>query len=136
MKRDAGRARPFQRPMGRWWRRNPTFRRYMLREATAVGVAVYALELGCGIVCLALGEPAWNAWRAALRMPASLLLHGMLLGAMIVHAVSWFQIMPKTMPMIVLGGRRLAGRAITVAGWTAALLASLAILAAVRWLQP
>ena len=123
-------GRGYRRPMRAWWRRDPYFGRYMAREATAVGVALYAFVLACGLVCLALGEDAWNAWRAALRTPFSLLLHLALLAAMLVHARSWFEIMPKTMPPIVLGGRRLAPRAITRAGWAATLLVSAALLAA------
>jgi len=48
----------YRRPMRGWWRRDPFFVRYMAREATALGVAVYALVLCVGVVCLALGEAA------------------------------------------------------------------------------
>jgi len=37
MQHDA--RRPYVRPMTGWWRRNPYFMRYMLREGTAVVVA-------------------------------------------------------------------------------------------------
>jgi len=30
---------PYLRPMGAWWRRDPFFMRYMLRESTALAVA-------------------------------------------------------------------------------------------------
>jgi fumarate reductase subunit C len=120
---------PYLRPMQGWWRRDPYFLRYMAREATAVAVLVYTLILMVGVLRLAQGEAAWNAWLAALRQPASLLLHGVLLLAMVVHAKSWFEIMPKTMPMIVIRGQRLAAAAITRSGWAAAALASLALFA-------
>ena len=125
--------RPYVRPMQGWWRRDPFFMRYMLREATALAVLAYVVVLTVGVVRLAQGEAAWNGWLAALRTPASLLLHVVLLVAMVVHAKSWFEIMPKTMPMIFVGGTRLDARTITLAGWTATLLASAALLALAWW---
>jgi fumarate reductase subunit C len=123
----AGRA--YVRPMRGWWRRNPFFVRYMVREATAVAVAVYAIVLTTGVVRLAQGEAAWNGWLEALRSPWSLLLHVALLVAMVVHAKSWFEIMPKTMPMIFIGGRRLAAATITRMGWCATVVVSVALFA-------
>ena len=125
--------RPYVRPMQGWWRRDPFFMRYMLREATALAVLAYVVVLTVGVVRLAQGEAAWNGWLAALRTPASLLLHVVLLVAMVVHAKSWFEIMPKTMPMIFVGGTRLDAHTITLAGWTATLLASAALLALAWW---
>ena len=121
--------RPYVRPMRGWWHRDPFFLRYMLREATALAVLTYAIVLTVGVVRLAQGEAAWNGWLEALRSPLSLLLHGVLLLAMVIHAKSWFEIMPKTMPMLFLGGRRIAASTITRAGWAAAVLASLALFA-------
>jgi fumarate reductase subunit C len=116
-----------------WWRRDPFFVRYMMREATAVAVAVYAIVLTFGVVRLAQGEAAWNAWLGALRTPWAVGLHGVLLLAFAIHAKSWFEIMPKTMPMIVVGGARLAASTITRVGWAAALLASAALYACAWW---
>jgi fumarate reductase subunit C len=131
-RRDVARP-PYVRPMGKWWQRDPFFARYMVREATALAVAVYAVVLAVGLVCLARGEATWNAWLAALRTPASLALHGVLLWAFVVHAKSWFEIMPKTMAPIVVGGRRVAARTITRAGWIATVLASIALIGLTAW---
>jgi fumarate reductase subunit C len=122
----------YVRPMQGWWRRDPFFMRYMMREATAIAVVIYAVVLCVGLVRLAQGEAAWNGWLAALRTPASLLLHVLLLVAMVVHAKSWFEIMPKTMPMMLVRGRRVAAHTITRAGWAAAIAAS-ALLAGLAW---
>ena len=129
MSRSEGAARAYVRPMRGWWRRNPFFIRYMVREATAVAVAVYAIVLTTGVVRLAQGEASWNGWLEALRSPWSLLMHLVLLAAMIVHAKSWFEIMPKTMPMIFIGGRRLAAATITRTGWGATIAVSVALFA-------
>jgi fumarate reductase subunit C len=112
-----------------WWRRNPFFIRYRVREATAVAVAAYAIVLTTGVVRLAQGEAAWNGWLEALRSPWSLLTHLVLLVAMIVHAKSWFEIMPKTMPMMFVGGRRVAAATITRTGWGATIVVSVALFA-------
>ena len=121
--------RPYVRPMAGWWRRDPFFMRYMIREATALAVLAYAVVLTLGVVRLAQGEAAWNGWLDALRSPASLLLHAVLFVAMIIHAKSWFEIMPKTMPMLFIGGRRVTAPTITRIGWAATVLASVVLLA-------
>jgi fumarate reductase subunit C len=133
MNRKAVARRAYVRPMQGWWKRDPFFVRYMVREVTAVAVAVYALILMWGVVCLAQGEAAWNGWLAAMRSPWSLLLHGVLLYAMFVHAKSWFEIMPKTMPMLFVGGKRVSGPAITRTGWAATALVSVAVLGLACW---
>lgn len=127
---------PYTRPMQGWWRRDRFFIGYMLREATAVAVALYAIVLCVGVVRLAQGAAAWNGWLEALRSPWSLLLHAVLLAAMVFHAYSWFDIMPKTMPMLFFGGRRVAESTISRIGWAAAVLASGALFALARWWRP
>jgi fumarate reductase subunit C len=124
--------RPFVRPMRGWWRRDPFFVRYMMREATALAVAVYAIVLLVGVVRLSQGEAAWNGYLGALRSPWMLLLSLTLLVAMIYHAWSWFDIMPKTMPMLFVGNRRVAAATISRIGWAAAVIASV-VLFALAW---
>ena len=128
--------RPYVRPMQGWWRRDPFFVRYMVREATALAVAAYAIVLSVGIVRLAQGEAAWNGWLGALQSPWAMLLHLVLLVAMVYHAYSWFDIMPKTMPMMFVGGRRVAAATITRTGWAATVIASIALLALAAWWRP
>jgi len=125
----ASTRRPYVRPMNGWWKRDPFFVSYMVRETTAIAVFVYAVVLAVGLVRLAQGEAAWNGWLAAMRSPLSLLLHAVLLVAMVVHTKSWFEIMPKTMPMMIVGGRRVAASTITRAGFAAAVVASVVLLA-------
>ena len=136
MSRRVAVRRPYVRPMQGWWRRDPFFVRYMVREATAVGVAVYAIVLMLGVACLARGEAAWNGWLVAMQSPWSLLLHGVLLVAMFEHARSWFEIMPKTMPMIFVGSKRLGASTITRSGWAATVVASIVLFALAWWWQP
>lgn len=119
--------RPYVRPMDGWWRRDPFFIRYMLREATAVFVAAYAVVLLVGLVCLSQGEAAYNGWLQALKSPLSVVFHLILLATFVYHTWSWFSIMPKTMPMIIIGGRRVQPATITATGLAVASAACLAV---------
>ncbi|HZZ93750.1 MAG TPA: hypothetical protein VFE23_14410 [Usitatibacter sp.] len=121
--------RPYVRTMDGWWRRDPFFVRYMAREMTAPFVALYALVLLAGLVCLALGPAAYEDYVEVLASPASLALHVALVGVLVYHTFTWFQIMPKTMPPIVLRGRRLSAAAITSGA-----VAVAALCMAVLWL--
>jgi fumarate reductase subunit C len=116
-----------------WWRRDPFFMAYMLREATAFAVAIYAIVLAVGVTRLAQGEAAWNGWLEALKSPGSILLHVVLLVSFAVHARSWFEIMPKTMPMMYFGGRRVSASAITRTGWIATIVVSVLMFALTWW---
>lgn len=125
--------RPYVRPMQGWWRRDPFFMAYMLREATALGVLVYSIVLCVGVVRLSQGEAAWNGFLAALKSPGSILLHLVLLLCFAVHARSWFEIMPKTMPMMHLGGERVQPQTITRTGWIVTVVVTVAMFALTWW---
>jgi fumarate reductase subunit C len=115
--------------MAGWWTRNPFFVRYMVREVTAVAVWVYALVLTFGVVRLSQGEAAWNGWLEAMKSPASIVLHLVLLLGMVLHVHSWFEIMPKTMAPIVVGGEKVSASRIQRTGWTVAVVLTLLVLA-------
>jgi fumarate reductase subunit C len=106
--------------MRHWWRRDPYFVRYMAREATALLVAAYALVLLIGLLRLGQGEAAYAGWLQALRSPWSVAFHAVVLATFAFHTWSWFRIMPKTMPILFVGERRVPQQAITVAGLVAA----------------
>lgn len=119
---------PYVRPMAGWWRRDRYFMHYMAREATAPFVVAYAIVLLVGIVRLSQGEAAFAEWVDALRSPPSIAFHAALLAVFLYHTWSWFRIMPKTLPPVVVGARRLSGAAITALGLAASALASLGLL--------
>ena len=124
--------RPYRRSMRRWWLRDPYFARYMAREATSLLVAAYALVLLVGLVRLGQGEAAYAGWLQALRSPLSVAFHVVVLATFCYHTWSWFRIMPKTMPILFLGERRVPQQAITVAGLAAA-AGSCLVLLALAW---
>ena len=122
---------PYKRPMRGWWLRDPYYVHYMAREATAVFVAAYAVVLLVGLWRLSEGQAAYEGWLRALQSPLSLLFHGVVLATFVYHTWSWFRIMPKTLPLLYVGGRRVPQAAITAAGLVAAVVASAALIVAV-----
>jgi fumarate reductase subunit C len=128
----SGRFRPavgtYVRPMAGWWRRNPYFLRYMIREASAVFLAAYALVLLAGLLCLCLGEGAYDLWRAALGTRVSVAFHVLALILVTYHSYTWFTVMPKTAPDLPMDQR-----VMTRAGFGAAAGLSLLILLILLW---
>ena len=121
--------RIYRRPMAaRWWARNPTYRRYMAREASSFLLFAYALTLIYGLWRLGQGQAAYDGWLTWLASTPALLLHLLMLIAMVVHAVTWFEVAPKTMPKT-----GLPERAITLGGFAAAALGSLFVVALAIW---
>lgn len=124
--------KPYVRPMAGWWRRDPFFLRYMAREATALFVVLYALLLLVTVERLAQGRVAFEEWIAMLGGGAFVAMHAVIVAALVLHTITWFAIMPKTMPPVVIAGRRLGAALITGAGLAASLVASLALFVALR----
>jgi fumarate reductase subunit C len=124
--------RTFLRPMDGWWRRNPFFIRYMARELTAFFVAAYALVLLAGLIRLSQGPAAFGEWLEGLKSGWSIALHAGLLLVFLYHTYSFFVIMPKTMPPVVVGGTRLSRTAVTGLGLAASAVASIVVLLVVR----
>jgi fumarate reductase subunit C len=108
----------------------------MIREITAFAVLAYSIVLMIGVLRLSQGEAAFNGWVAALQTPGAILFHVLLLVSMAVHAHSWFEIMPKTMPLLFSHGERVAAKTIQRIGWTVAVLATIATLAIAAWMRP
>jgi len=120
--------RPFHRPQPRdWWARKP-YLAYTLRELSGVAVALYGAILLAGLVCLWRGPEAFDVYRQALASNWSLIVHLVLLAVMLWHVVSWFQILPKTMPKLILQGRVVPPGRVTAIGLLFALACSAGLL--------
>jgi len=128
--------RPYVRSMDGWWKRDAYFIRYMAREVTAIFVALYAIVLLFGVVRLAQGEAAFNGWLHYLTTPWMKAFHLIVLAVFCYHTWSWFSIMPKTMPIMFVGGKRVQPGLITSTGIAAAVVASLAVLFIVKGMHP
>ena len=123
--------KPYVRSMDGWWKKNPFFVEYVVHESTALFVLAYAFILLVGLVRLGQGEAAWTAWLEALKSPLALACHLVLLAVITYHTITWFKIMPITLPPIVVNGKKLSPSAIVSGGLTAAALAGLGLFAVV-----
>lgn len=90
----------YTRPMAGWWKRNPYYLWYMLREASCLFITAYALMLLWGLWRLQQGQLQYEEWRGSLSSPLSLAFHAVALMLVVYHSWTWFKIMPKTLPRI------------------------------------
>jgi fumarate reductase subunit C len=127
-------VRTYVRPMAGWWRRNPYFVRYMIREGSSVFLAIYTVILMVGLYRLTQGQAAWEGWLAAMTRPISLLFHWLALVTVGYHAYTWWKVAPKTAPDLRLRGKPLPELVITGGGWAATIGTSVLIYILVRWL--
>lgn len=118
----------YVRPMSGWWKRNPYYLWYMLREASCVFITVYALILLWGLRRLSQGEVRFEDWLESLSTPKSLAFHAIALPLVLYHAWTWFKVMPKTMPYT-----RTPNGVIIASGIAASVLCSAVVFVAVWW---
>ena len=126
----------YTRSMRGWYRTNPWFTRYMLREGTSVLFAIYALVLLAGITALAKGETAWGNWVDFVSGTPSVLVHILVLAAALYHSVTWFKVSPKAAPPLFIGGKRVPDAIIIgsqSAGLVVATLAIVGLFASASW---
>jgi len=128
MSTQTDKRRPYVRSVDGWWKRDPYYMRYMAMEATSVLVAVYAVILLVGLARLSQGEAAYNGWLEALKSGPSIALHAVILVVFLYHLWSWFKVMPKTMPMIFVDGKKLPPETITYTGVTLAVVVNVIVL--------
>jgi succinate dehydrogenase subunit C len=120
--------RPFRRAQPRFWWAHKPYLAYTVRELSGVAVAVYGAILLAGLVCLWRGPEAFGVYRQILASPRSLLVHLVLLAAVLWHVVTWFRILPKTMPKLILRGRLVPPRRVTAIALSLAFVCSAGLL--------
>jgi fumarate reductase subunit C len=102
----------YRRPVtATWWRRNPYYVWYMVREASCVVLTLYALTLLVGVARLAQSEVRYEDWLERLSRPWAIAYHVLAFLLVAYHAWTWFRIMPKTLPRV-----PVPDKAIVVAG--------------------
>jgi fumarate reductase subunit C len=120
--------KPYIRSMQGWWLKDVFYRKYMIREATSVFVAIYALILLEGLMALASGVDAWNEWLASMRSPWLVLFHLLALAAAVYHTITWFAVSPKLVPIMIIGRHRLPALAVTVVQYVIAVIVYIILL--------
>ncbi len=92
----------YQTPLSStWFMERPGYRRFMAREATAIAIAAYLVYLLVWLHRLGEGPAAFSALLEAARHPVSVVLHGLVFGAVLYHSITWFNLTPKIMPLYV-----------------------------------
>jgi fumarate reductase subunit C len=77
----------------------PAYLKFMLREATAFGLAGYLIYLLVWFDRLGSGPEAYAAMIKASRSPQVIVLHLLVLGAALYHSITWFNLTPQIMPL-------------------------------------
>ncbi|UYM14733.1 hypothetical protein [Endozoicomonas euniceicola] len=94
--------RPYVRPMKRtWFMDHPFYRNYMVREASCVFDALYAVNLFWGILQLREGAEAWSSWLSFQANPLMILFTVVTLGMTLYHAVTYFDMTPRVLPQFI-----------------------------------
>lgn len=123
--------KPFIRPMPKhtWYMRQGRYKRYMVREVTCLFLGAYSAVLTVGLMRLASGPDAYNAFLAALNAPGSIAFHVVALLLAVYHSTTWFNVTPQAMP-IMRGEEFVPGGTIIGAHYAAWAVVSLVILVA------
>lgn len=113
----ASKRKPYIREMDAgWWRKNPFYRFYMMREGTSIFQVLVSLEF---IYFLA----APKSFFSLLGNPLIIILNIIALLAMLLHTKTWFDLAPKAV-----NGSEKQTRAIVKGLWAATVAASAIIL--------
>ncbi len=91
----AGKPRPYVRPIPwTWWLKRPAYTKFMVRELSSAAIAAYALFL-LVLVCSARDVASFHGVYEALRSPASVVLHVVVLAFSLFHTVTFFNLTPR-----------------------------------------
>lgn len=110
-----------------WYRENPYYMVYMLREWTSVPVALAALDLFWGLAALAGPPQAWDRWITVQRAPIMLLFNLIAVAAAGFNTIKWFAAMPKAI-RIQRGTRFVSDNTLITGSWIAFAVISLVLL--------
>ncbi len=106
-----------------WWNRSWRYRVFLLRELSALFAAVYMVLLLVLAQAVRTGEGAFEDYLEVLQGPVLLVFHGVALLFAMLHTVTWFQAVPKALPLK-MGVRRVPGIQLIAANYVALAAAS------------
>ena len=107
----AAKPKQYIRPMPvGWWLHNRQLVLFMVREITAVFVALYALFLICVLERAGGGRDAFHHFFQALKSPGMIVFHLVTLAFVAYHSITWFNLTPKV--VIIWRGEEKVGPAV------------------------
>ncbi len=91
----------YVRPVSKtcWYLKDRNYTIHMLNELTSVFVGLYALLLLWGIGAVASGPEAYQYFLKCLASPGMLVLLWVTTIVIFYHAIAWFKVTPKAMPI-------------------------------------
>ncbi len=93
-------ARPYPRTVSNtWWLKRWPYRIFMLRELSAVFVAAYVVLLLVLVTKVHDGASAFEGYLDFLQSPVLIAFHVVALLFVMLHGVTWFQAVPKGLPL-------------------------------------
>ena len=102
-----------------WWLGSGRYFLFMLRELSAVFVALYALSYLVGLYRLSQGKESYDAYLSLLQHPAVLVFLGVALVFCLLHTVTWIHLTPIVM-VVRLGRKVIPAKLVLAAnylGW-------------------
>ncbi|MDW6004412.1 fumarate reductase subunit FrdC [Vibrio mangrovi] len=109
--------KPYIREVKRtWWKNNPFYRFYMLREGTVIPLIFFTLALTAGLLCLVKGPEAWQSWLNFMANPLVVAINIVALIASLFHAHTFFGMMPQVIPVRI-KGKKLSTGIIVLGQW-------------------
>ena len=111
-----------------WWLKRPNYTKFMIREITAVFVALYLVCLLLFVMRLPEGAATMDAHFEALKSPGWITFHVVALLFSLYHTITWFNLTPQVMVIwrgeekvpgwLLAGGNYVAWIAVSlVVGW-------------------
>ena len=89
-------GKEYVRPVrANWWLQKKSYTLFMVREATALFVAGYAIFLLVLLYRATQGPDVFRGFVEGLRSPVSIVLHLLVLAMALYHSITWFSAVPK-----------------------------------------
>jgi fumarate reductase subunit C len=110
-----------------WWANRWIHIKFIARELTSICVGVYSLIFLFFIWTVLQGPETFEAFSSAMRSPAALVFHLFLLGGILFHGITWFNLAPKAM-VIKRGDKTVPGTVIALMNYLGWMVISVALI--------
>jgi fumarate reductase subunit C len=80
-----------------WWLKRASYLVFILREVSSVFIAWFVVFTLLQVAAVSQGVANYQQFQSWCRQPAVLVLNGVSLGFVMIHAITWFNLAPKAM---------------------------------------
>lgn len=104
-----------------WWIQKWSYLVFIARELTSLAVAYFVIVILFLMRAISKGEEAYFEYIELLKLPGMVLFSVFVLGGLLFHSITWFNLAPKAM-VIKIGKNRVPGIVIALSnyiGWVA-----------------